>query len=50
MKWLTMLLLTFVFVGCAHQYNDRGVSSVDEESQQKQHQKFRMSETFGGRY
>lgn len=33
MKWVSMLLLTFVFASCAHQ--DRSVSSFDEKEEQK---------------
>ena len=33
MKWVSMLLLTFVFASCAHQ--DRSVSSLDESAEEK---------------
>ncbi|MFP5457752.1 MAG: hypothetical protein ACLGG7_03380 [Bacteriovoracia bacterium] len=33
MKWVSMLLLTFVFAACAHQ--DRKVSSFDEKEEQR---------------
>jgi outer membrane biogenesis lipoprotein LolB len=48
MKWVTMLLLTIMFVGCAHQKQDRSVSSVDEQ-QEKPHRQG-LGETFSSRY
>jgi hypothetical protein len=49
MKWVTFLLLTLTFVGCAHQFRDRQISSVEEEKEEKQQRRF-SAEPRGGRY
>ncbi|MBY0515290.1 MAG: hypothetical protein K2P81_00165 [Bacteriovoracaceae bacterium] len=35
MKWVTILLLTLTFVGCAHQFRDRKISSVEEKNEEQ---------------
>jgi hypothetical protein len=47
MKWVSMLLLTFVFASCAHQ--DRSVSSLDEK-QERDLERRTFVEPHGARY
>ena len=49
MKWVTLLLLTVVFSGCAHHFRDRQISSVDEKIEE-QHQRRTFAEPRGGRF
>lgn len=49
MKWVTLLLLTIVFSGCAHHFRDRQISSVDEKFEE-QHERKTFMEPRGGRY
>jgi len=48
MKYLVLLALSFAFIGCAHQYQDRQMSSV-EEQQEKPH-RMGLGDTFSSRY
>jgi len=49
MKWVTLLLLTIVFSGCAHHYRDRQISSVEEKTEER-HERKSFVEPRGGRY
>ncbi len=48
MKWVSMLLLTLVFVSCAHQ--NRQISSTDDQENPQHRERFGFQDPYGARY